>query len=733
MSVPKVSLLVTLSAAPICAQSTPGADLFRHTITVRADFNCLAGLGYDTPPPIQTLTIPGGQPFPELTLPDCVYMFSPLRRAIQSIRVNRLAIDLPARTPLGTMSPLANGLFRYRPASPVQARVTFLADWSVSGNDPPPRAALQFSMGPVDSTAPPQPSCASNSTLLGSDRAAISQDCAWTDLTVRPDGPITFLTTLRLGLYSISVLSEYHFGFAGIDHVEVVQSVQTPDQQVPLVAGKSSVIRVFPFASNLGQVDIRARLRRDGDVVWTGARTMIPPSLARRTEAPGAAFLLPIPATVPGDAIVEVELAVDGSVLAQQSLPLSFLPSPASAVATARFCEGRLICAEQRDALSLAATMLPFPAAFAPAEYPFPFTYSDSSQMVRKLARLRVLAGLDTSQSPPERIVGILPRDGRFGAVAGSDRSQGTLWAGDSDTLLACALALDSGLQRVPSGATIGAPGYDLRQRLIIPPSTPDFMRCDGSSGWIAATAIRALLEFSAAPRTRMTGDPADYLIVSGTVARDGSAARLLNGFIQPSATLPPPSDPQGPWCLRTGASADHCFSIAPNALSGAEDGFAVAIPFPAGTPGVTLTYAGRELASLRPSRNAPEVRFLPTDPASPYTLRWSASDADGGTLSFELSSSADAGFTWTPVDFEIDATEYQLDSSAAGRMFQVRASDGVNTASATTELTVADQAPRVSAPQFLDLGTATTDAGIDRTLTITNSGSGPLRITAIE
>ncbi|HEU4888835.1 MAG TPA: hypothetical protein VFV49_13190 [Thermoanaerobaculia bacterium] len=130
------------------------------------------------------------------------------------------------------------------------------------------------------------------------------------------------------------------------------------------------------------------------------------------------------------------------------------------------------------------------------------------------------------------------------------------------------------------------------------------------------------------------------------------------------------------------------------------------------------LTDGSEELVLVDPSVFAPQVSLQPlpsTLLAADTVLRWTATDADGGALTFSVFYSADGGATWRLVDSEIEGFEYRIDDGVpAGQnplrrfagtkegLFRVMAFDGFHTATddLDTLLTVPDWEPRVTIMQ---------------------------------
>ena len=95
--------------------------------------------------------------------------------------------------------------------------------------------------------------------------------------------------------------------------------------------------------------------------------------------------------------------------------------------------------------------------------------------------------------------------------------------------------------------------------------------------------------------------------------------------------------------------------------------------------------------------------------------MSWAASDPDGGALTFDILYSRDGGVTFQPVQFGVTGNSTTIDTSLLGgsatALFQVIASDGVNTAYANSpQFTMAPEPPLV---QILRPPTASTWTGV--------------------
>lgn len=112
------------------------------------------------------------------------------------------------------------------------------------------------------------------------------------------------------------------------------------------------------------------------------------------------------------------------------------------------------------------------------------------------------------------------------------------------------------------------------------------------------------------------------------------------------------------------------------------------AVPYILCTKQIVISKDNRELASRNVDNYAPKVRII--SPVGGETLtgnitiKWQASDADGGNLTYFVFYSTDAGRSWQTIASDIKDT--QLAVNMAGlpgsniSLFRIIATDGVNT-----------------------------------------------------
>ncbi len=214
---------------------------------------------------------------------------------------------------------------------------------------------------------------------------------------------------------------------------------------------------------------------------------------------------------------------------------------------------------------------------------------------------------------------------------------------------------------------------------------------------------------------------PGDWLALYGHVAADLGHADILASQRLTQVYEQPPRPP-GDFSLRLvdgiGATlADYSFAPLPmqdgESTTSALLGFGHVVPFVAGTRQVQIVHVaggGSVLASRAVSATAPVVASVAIevapDPVTGLTtIAWSASDADGDALTFDILVARGATDPLQPLVLGLDASPATLDTSALGGglvRFRVLASDGVQTGfadSATTTLPNRPPQPRILAP----------------------------------
>ncbi len=136
-----------------------------------------------------------------------------------------------------------------------------------------------------------------------------------------------------------------------------------------------------------------------------------------------------------------------------------------------------------------------------------------------------------------------------------------------------------------------------------------------------------------------------------------------------------------------------------------------VTVPFPPATRQIVLKHGAVVVASRTVSNSAPTVSASVSGGGTVKTITWSATDPDGGTLSYSVLYSADNKQSWFGLATDLTASPYSLDTSGlpggSNAYVRVLATDGVNTGSADAgPFTVANKAPAAAIEAPLDQAT---------------------------
>jgi hypothetical protein len=192
-------------------------------------------------------------------------------------------------------------------------------------------------------------------------------------------------------------------------------------------------------------------------------------------------------------------------------------------------------------------------------------------------------------------------------------------------------------------------------------------------------------------------------------VAAGGAGGRLILVERVDQVVEAPPQQ-RGPYALRLLAAdgsqlASHPFSPAGHHDEEGGMSFLEVLPFADGTRTIQLVHlaSGAVLDSQAVSPAAPAVANVSVGGPEPLQgtveLMWTASDADGDSLGFDLLFSRDGGATFQIAQASLTGASASVDTAAlpgGSLIFRVRASDGVNTSYAdSAAVEVAMKAPR--------------------------------------
>jgi hypothetical protein len=233
-----------------------------------------------------------------------------------------------------------------------------------------------------------------------------------------------------------------------------------------------------------------------------------------------------------------------------------------------------------------------------------------------------------------------------------------------------------------------------------------------------------------------------ERLYVSGVITKTGDSGRLQNVEVLDEQAPLDAGYATGYWLVQLDADGGELsrlgvfpvFTTVGSGSSGAghavesDSGFfAATMQRQEGVARVELRHDDALLDALEAGGAAPSVSV--SSPAGgvydsgTIHVAWTASDTDGDPLDITVLYSADGALSWTPVAFSsgsgsVEVAVSQLAGSSDAR-FQVIASDGFNTGSATSAaFTVSDQPPRpyvgspISASTFLEGDTVMLSGG---------------------
>jgi uncharacterized protein (TIGR03437 family) len=480
-----------------------------------------------------------------------------------------------------------------------------------------------------------------------------------------------------------------------IDHVEVVQSIQTDadNTAVPLIAGKSVLVRVF-FVTTDGESAgaISGTLNGYDDFETTHAGPTVFPrdgwysSLNFELRNPPAGSF---------------HLSID----AHDYVPIGTGPSPytahtekdvqfyTNASAPAEFYVGLLpLCVDlgqscPKSALifdDIAGAAFPFPdgvmrfyeipvpappvfsAVVGPNQIPFDYPYFDF-KLSRLLYKIFVVFNIyDLS---------LIPRMDHLAAWTGPIyRAGGDIawyeklafhgtpsqisWQprfGIADDIFRLAHRLGHQFGLTDHVGDVGEVGWDSSSGIpgvsryfdngIVPTDTPNLM--DPAPGrWITPADYQTL--FQKAPVAQpariehavpQAAGTSEYVVVSGTVQRDSSGAQFDPVYHVTTAHSQPPSQPGGNHCLQFsnagGLLGQYCFNLDVSATGIAgldQQFFTVVAPWPAGTTKLSLVRGGALLTSATAAQD-PVVTILSPKSGD----RWQGSN----TITWSVSGAA--------------------------------------------------------------------------------------------
>ncbi|BCX04100.1 MAG: hypothetical protein KatS3mg053_2038 [Candidatus Roseilinea sp.] len=187
-----------------------------------------------------------------------------------------------------------------------------------------------------------------------------------------------------------------------------------------------------------------------------------------------------------------------------------------------------------------------------------------------------------------------------------------------------------------------------------------------------------------------------DFLDIQGTIIADTNTASIQRLRRVSSATIPPLVP--GPYAIRlfdAGSTQLASYAFTPEASDEIHSllYFDQVVNFVAGTRQVRIVRLGdgQTLATANISPNAPVVSNValqgaPNPVTGTVTLSWSASDADGDALTFDVLYSRNGGTSFQRVRSSVSGTSTTIDTTTLGGgtgILRVVANDGANTGQA--------------------------------------------------
>ena len=164
-----------------------------------------------------------------------------------------------------------------------------------------------------------------------------------------------------------------------------------------------------------------------------------------------------------------------------------------------------------------------------------------------------------------------------------------------------------------------------------------------------------------------------------------------------------------------------------------------MALPHHADGRRIALMQGGNELAGLMASPSPPVLAITSPgtgaslDASTPLTIAWTASDADGDSLTFTALYSPDGGESWLPLGVDIAESSVTFNPAriegGENVLFRVLASDGFHTTEQTIGPLHVVQRPAIAVDAPADLGTAAAGQLSEGTIEVRSSGTGPLVI----
>ncbi len=662
-------------------------------------------------PPRQVLG--PGLVLPRPKLPECDFVFPTGGNQKTAPVFSAFNIGLPEETPTGTMNP-SDSAATIDFSQPLNLSFSTSTGWLLN---PPAGQSTGTHRATVGVEIDQQPgvlsTCvASNTSVDASGSLALAGSCSirsslasWDPATQSARQTISTTVTFRFGngngVYTVLVRAAYEYRALDIDHVEVVQAVQTANNRVPLASGKPALVRVFaaaPLGYN-GGFQVKLAIYRDDRLLQTLESAAIPAAGNNPLDL-SANFLLSPSLTTAGTLRLEPSIRLAGS-----QLYLAGKPFDATFESAANWPEPLPI-------LHLCPTL--------------------ACPLNEVLNGVRLWTSMVPWAAQPE-VSTVESGASRLFQIRAVTR--GIAIAADSSSTTTCLLGSALGLERATS--LIADPGLSPTLDTVIPADTAEFMTCEPSVSptWISANnSIRLFDAFRS--RNTITGSAT---LITGTIAAGGTSATIDPPLSTQTAR---PAASSGTLCLRqfskgTVSGSDRCIEL----TSDSDTPFAFTVPtIPAEIDRIAIFNGDRELASIGRSPNSPAIQVATKPTSAPdrsLKLTWSATDIDNDALTQDIWWSRDNGATWLPLNLNLSASESTIDTArftpAESVLLRIRISDGFNESNETLGPITLDAKPSLDAIAPLRLADTRVNEGRIVNIPVRNIGPGTLRIAAVE
>ena len=458
----------------------------------------------------------------------------------------------------------------------------------------------------------------------------------------------------------------------------ITQSVQTFNNDVPLVSGRDGFLRVFVRANetNTATPVVRVRLYEGDALIETFTITAPGGSVPTRREEGtlAATWNVPVPGSLirpglsfladvdPANAIAEADETDNSFPTTGARGPLSVRPVPPLSIAlipvlqSANQLQGDVTQGNRDQYLDFAQRVYPLPGYDAEVHAVYTTTTADPLQsddangawntILSEIAALRLAEGSERPYYGVVRtgytsgLVGLgfigFPAAIGYDEVADRGRTTAHELGHTWERLHApCGNPAGPDPQFPNPGGSIGSYGFDVPNQILKQPETPDLMGYCGDP-WISDYTYRGVMQFRGTALGRASANrERPSLLVWG---------RIVNGraVLEPAfriVTRPVlPSRPGPYWIEGTAGNGSRVFGLSFDAIEVADDDrgarhFAFAVPLDemaaARLESIRLAGPGVGMASV--SRSPASLRATPAEPvnvaraAGGLALRWDA------------------------------------------------------------------------------------------------------------